>query len=160
MTESTIPRTIVPGTPSYLLIVVYFEVLYFVWYLCSCITCTKYLFKCRLVAYICVHLFFLALCVLVTTSYQRHPGMRSSHTWIINHSRHPQLQQIGDENGDSPGRYRPARCGTPNLRFVESAPLGEDMAQSSAHKYCHVSTTPMNPGRKRLSPGSIPPRTV
>ena len=33
----------------------------------------------------------------------------------MNPSIHLQLQQTGDENGGSPGRYIPARCGNPKL---------------------------------------------
>ena len=35
-----------------------------------------------------------------------------------------QLQQTGDENGDPSGRYRPARCGNPNLHWLIADWLG------------------------------------
>ena len=47
-------------------------------------------------------------------SAQRHPGGIWSHPRVGNPSIHLKLQQTGDENGDPPGRYRPARCGNPN----------------------------------------------
>ena len=43
-----------------------------------------------------------------------HPGRTGSRPRIINPSISLQFQQPGDENGDFPGRYRPARCGNPN----------------------------------------------
>ena len=39
------------------------------------------------------------------------PMRMISHPWIRNPSKSLQLQQPGDENGDHPGRHRPARCG-------------------------------------------------
>ena len=41
---------------------------------------------------------------------------------MVNPSIHLQLQHTGDEHGCPPGQYRPARCGNPNLGFVEPAP--------------------------------------
>ena len=79
------------------------------------------------------------------------------------------IQQTGDENGGLPGRYRPTRCGNPNptgclinpnLGFEQPAPPGEDKLSSPDQKSFHTSTTPANRGRKRWSPGSIPPSTV
>ena len=43
-----------------------------------------------------------------------HPGRIRSHLRSRNPSISLQLQQPGDENAGSPGRYRPARCGNPN----------------------------------------------
>ena len=61
-----------------------------------------------------------------------------------------------------PGQYRPARCGNPNLGFVEPASsatrAGYGPIPGSA--IFHVSTTPTNRGRQRWSSRSIPPRTV
>ena len=45
---------------------------------------------------------------------QRHPGTILSHPRIRNPSRHRQLRQPGNENGDPRGRNRPARCGNPS----------------------------------------------
>ena len=52
---------------------------------------------------------------------------------------HLQLKQTGDENGGPPGRYRSARCGNPNLAFVEPAPLEHDnnKVQSFHHPYIY-----------------------
>ena len=41
-----------------------------------------------------------------------------------------------------------------------SAAPGEDMVSPTDHKSFHISTTPTTWGRKRRSPGAIPPRTV
>ena len=43
------------------------------------------------------------------------PGEDKFHPWTTNHSIYQLIQQHGDENGDAPGRYRPARCGNLNL---------------------------------------------
>ena len=43
---------------------------------------------------------------------QNHPGRTRSHLRIRHLSIHLQLQQARDENGDPPGRYRLAKCGT------------------------------------------------
>ena len=47
-----------------------------------------------------------------------HPGRIIYHPRIINPSLHLQLQYTGDEHGFPQARYRPARCGNPNLGFV------------------------------------------
>ena len=79
-----------------------------------------------------------------------------------------QLRQPGDENGDSPGRNRPARCGyhSPNGRsligwgsYMEPAHPGENRFLSPYQKSFHACTTTTR-GRKRSSPRSTPPRTV
>ena len=95
-----------------------------------------------------------------TSMSQRHPVRTRSHPRIRNPSTYPQLQQIGDENGGPPGRYRPARCGNPNLWVVQPAPPGKESVPSSDQKSFHTSTAPTNQGRKRWSHGSIPLRTV
>ena len=88
------------------------------------------------------------------------PDQKSLHT--------SKTQQTGDENGGSPDRYRPARCGNPNptgcllnpnLGFFDPAPPGEDKMSPPDNKSFHTSTT-ANRRRKRRSPGSIPPRTA
>ena len=71
-----------------------------------------------------------------------------------------QLEQTGDENDGPQGRYLPARCGIPNLIFVEPAPPGEDKDPSPDHKAFDTFTIPTNRGRKRRSPRSTPPCTV
>ena len=161
---------------------------------------------------------------------QHHPMKIGSHDRMKCISVSLQLQQTGDETGDPPGRYRPARCENPNstvsllnlnlnLGFSEPVPPGQDKVSSTHHEYFHTSLTPttrddngdlpgrycpvwcgtpnltsclLNPnlgfvgpappeedhtsspdqklfhtfttlakwGRKRRSPGSIPPRTV
>ena len=47
-----------------------------------------------------------------------------------------------------------------NLRFIDPAPPAENKVPTQHHESLHTSTTPTNRGRKRLSPGSIEPRTV
>ena len=91
---------------------------------------------------------------------QNHAGSTRSHRRINNASIHLQLQHTGGENGDPPGRHRPAQCGNLDPGFVEPAPPGEDKVPSPDQKYCHTSTTSTNRGRKRRLPGSIPPRIV
>ena len=70
----------------------------------------------------------------------------------------------------SPGRHRSARCRrhtSPTSRspidwcsYIKPAYSGEDGVPSPAQVSFHTSTTPTTRGRKRWSPGSIPPRTV
>ena len=82
-----------------------------------------------------------------------------------------QLQQLGDENRDPPGRYHPARCGNPNPHRLiadwlglmepargESCPSGqrrgpaapgEDIFPSPDHASFQISTPPTTRGRKR-----------
>ena len=119
---------------------------------------------------------------------QSHPRRTRFHPRIRNPSTYLHFQQTGDENGGPQGRYRPARCGSPNLGFIEPAPPGEDKVPSPGQKFCHTptinlgfvqpappgedklpspdhksfhtSTTLTNRGRKRWFPGSIPPRIV
>ena len=71
-----------------------------------------------------------------------------------------QLRPTGDGNGAPPGRYLPSWCGNPNLGFVKPAPPAEDNNLSADQKSFHTSTTPTNRGRRRWSPGSIPPPMV
>ena len=87
-------------------------------------------------------------------------GRIRSHPRITNHFIHLHLHQTGGKDGGTPGRERPPRCGNPNQGFVEPAPPGEDKIPSPDHKSFHTSTKVTNRGRKRWSPGSIPPRTV
>ena len=111
-----------------------------------------------------------------------HPGKIISHPRIRNSSVSLQLQQPGDENGDLPGRYRPAWLWKPQPHWLiadwlglmepargESCPsnkrrglaaLGEDWISSPDQKSFHISTIPTTRGRKQRSPGSILPRTV
>ena len=91
---------------------------------------------------------------------QRQPGTIWRHPQIRNRSTYLRLQQTGNGNGDPPGRYYPARCGNPNLGFVDPGPPGEDNVPPPDHESFHTSTTPTQRGRKRWSPGSIPARTV
>ena len=105
-----------------------------------------------------------------------HPGRMRCHPRIITISISLRLQQIGNENRDPLGRYCPARCGNPNAtgwlligrrswsqRAAGIAPRaatpGEDRVPSPSQKCFHIPTTPTR-GRKRVSPRSIPPRTV
>ena len=112
-----------------------------------------------------------------------HPGRMRSRLRIRNPSIFLQLQQPGDENGDPPGRYRPARCGNPNAtgwllivwrswsqRAASVAP--RDNVEVPPHpgrigSYSRIRNpsislqlTPTTWGRERGSPGSILPRTV
>ena len=91
---------------------------------------------------------------------QSHPRRTRFHPRIRNPSTYLHFQQTGDENGGPQGRYRPARCGSPNLGFIEPAPPGEDKLASPDQKSFHTSTTLMNRGRKPWSPGPIPFRAV
>ena len=85
---------------------------------------------------------------------QRHPGRTRSNPRIRSSSIHLQLQ-TGDENVGPPRQHRTARCGNPNLGFVEPVPPGWDNVPSPDQKSFHTSTTPANRGQKRWSPGSI-----
>ena len=110
-----------------------------------------------------------------------HPGRIGSHPHIRNISMFLQLQQPGDDNGDPPGRYRPARCGNPNptgwllidwdswsQRAARVAPLANVEVPPHPGRIGHhlrirnpsFSITPTTWGRKRGSPESIPPRKV
>ena len=53
-------------------------------------------------------------------------------------------------------------CGEscPSGQHRGPAAPGEDRVSSPDEKFFHISTTPTTRGRKRRSPGSIPPRTV
>ena len=111
---------------------------------------------------------------------QRTLGRIGSHPRIKNISIH--LLLPGDENGDPPGRYRPARCGNPNptgwlligwgswsQRAARVAP--GDTVEVPPHpgrigSHLQITnpsislTTPPTRRRKRRSPGSIPLHTV
>ena len=87
-----------------------------------------------------------------------------------------------EKRGDTPGQYRSAWCGNPNPHCLvanwmglmepargENCPLrqrqgnaapGEDKFPSPDEKSFQISTAFNNPGTKRRSPGSIPPRAV
>ena len=47
-----------------------------------------------------------------------YPGRIGSHLRTKNPSIHLQLQQPGNQDGDPPGRYRPAGCGNPNSGYT------------------------------------------
>ena len=49
---------------------------------------------------------------------QHYPRRIGSHARIQTISIHLQLQQTGDETGDPPGRYHPARCGNPDATLA------------------------------------------
>ena len=73
-----------------------------------------------------------------------------------------EILQIGDDNGGTPGRYRPARCGNPTPvadwpGFVKPPAPGEYTIPSSEQNAFFVSTTPINRGRKWLSPRRYSP---
>ena len=53
---------------------------------------------------------------------EHHPGKIRSHSRTRNPTIHRQFQQTGDEHGGSQGRYRPARCRTPNRGFIDPVP--------------------------------------
>ena len=112
-----------------------------------------------------------------------HPRKIGSHLRIINPPISLRLQQPGDDNDDLPGRYRPARCGNPNPTgwlLIGWGSWSQRAARVSRRDNVEVPTHPgrigsypliRNPsmslqltlttwGRKRGSPGSIPPRTV
>ena len=97
---------------------------------------------------------------------QRHPGRITFRRRIISPSIRIQLRQTRDENGCSPGRCRPARCGIPNLTdcflawVCRASATGEEKVPFTDQKSFRTSTTRTNPGRKLLSPGSITPRTL
>ena len=97
---------------------------------------------------------------------QRHPGRITFRPRIISPSIRIQLRQTRDENGCSPGRCRPARCGIPNLTdcflawVCRASATGEEKVPFTDQKSFRTSTTRTNPGRKLLSPGSITPRTL
>ena len=96
------------------------------------------------------------------------------HPRIINPSKFLHLQQPGDENGDTPGRYRPARCGNPNPAGLtddwlglkgparcESWPPGQRQGRAAPGEYkvpspdddsLYISTIPTTQGRKQRSP--------
>ena len=80
---------------------------------------------------------------------QRHPGRIRSYPRITNPCINLQLQQAGGENGCPTGRYRPPRCGKPNLGFVDPMPPGEDKITSPDYKSFNTSTTPTNQGCER-----------
>ena len=107
-----------------------------------------------------------------------HPGRIGSHPRTKNLPIYLQRQQTGDENADLPGRCAPQGVETPtqlagadSLRLSEPArgescpsgqrrgpaAPGEDKFPFLGQKSFHISTTR---GRKRRSPGSIPPRRV
>ena len=90
-----------------------------------------------------------------------------------------QNEQPGDENVDPSGRYGPEVCGNPTGHwliswgprsqsgarvYLEPTPKSrrtrEEKLPSPDQKSFHISTTRTTPGRKRRSPGSIPPRRV
>ena len=112
-----------------------------------------------------------------------HPGRIGYHPLIRNPSISVILQQTVAENGDPLGRYRPARCGNPNLTGhwrIAYGSWGQRAARVSPRDNIEVPPHPLkigshprirNPtvslqltatiwGRKRGSPGSIPLRTV
>ena len=91
---------------------------------------------------------------------QRHRGKIKSHPQIRNPSIHLQLQQTWYKNMISRVDTAPSGVETPTcLGFVEPVPPG-DKAPSPNQKSFHASTTQTNRGRKRWSPGSIPPCTA
>ena len=59
-----------------------------------------------------------------------------SHPRIRHLSIYLQLQQTGDDKSGPLGRYRPARCGNPNLGFLEPAQIGEDKVPSPDQNTC------------------------
>ena len=94
-----------------------------------------------------------------------------------------QLQQTGDENADPRGQYRPSRCGNLNTTgwlLIGWGSWSQHAARASPRDNIEVPPHPgmigshprirnpsislqLNPttwGRKRTSPGPIPPRTV
>ena len=79
---------------------------------------------------------------------QRHPGRIISHPRIRNFSINLQLR---NENGGHPGRYRPPRCGNPNVRFVKPAPPWEDKISSSDHKYFNRNENRGPPSQQRFA---------
>ena len=109
-----------------------------------------------------------------------HPGRIGSHLRIKNLPKSLQLQQAGDENGDPPGQYYPARCGNPNptgllliswgsmnQREASVAPLDNVEVPSHPGRIGSCPpmitpslSTPATRGRKRRFSGSIPPCTV
>ena len=98
---------------------------------------------------------------------QPYPGTTGPHPRIRNPLQNLQPRQPGDENGDPPGRNRPVWCGNPSPTgrsligwgsYIEPAHPGGDRLPSPGKKSFYKSTTPTTRGRKRISPGSIPPR--
>ena len=80
-----------------------------------------------------------------------------------------QFRQPRNNNGDPPGRDRPARCGNPSPTrrslidwgsYIEPAHPREDRFPSPIWRYFHTSTTQVTRGRKHRSTGLIPPRRV
>ena len=95
-----------------------------------------------------------------------HTGMIGPHPWFSNPSVHLQLRLSGDENGDPPGRNRPARCGNPNPAGrsliswgskMKPAPPGDHRVPSPGQKYLHKSATP-TPGEENGDPRNRPVR--
>ena len=79
-----------------------------------------------------------------------HTGSIGPHPRFSNPSIHLQHRQRGDENGDPPGRNRPARCGNPNTAGrsligwgskIKPAPPGDDRFPSPDQKSLHTSKT-------------------
>jgi len=96
-----------------------------------------------------------------------HPGRITPHPRIIYPFILLYLRRPGNKNDGSPGRYRLAGCGNPNPRadadwrgFRGAGGIRENRVSSPDHKQFHTSTTPMNRGRKRCSPGLISPRKM
>ena len=80
-----------------------------------------------------------------------------------------QFRQPRNNNGDPPGRDRPARCGNPSPTrrslidwgsYIEPAHPREDRFPSPIWRSFHTSTTQVTRGRKHRSTGLIPPRRV
>ena len=87
-----------------------------------------------------------------------HPGRIGHNPRFRNPSIDLQIRQTGDENGDPPGRHRPARCGHPNPTSrsligwgsrIKPAPPGDDRFPSPDHESFHTFTTPTTWRRKR-----------
>ena len=76
------------------------------------------------------------------------PEEIESHPWIRNPSISLQLPQPGDENGDPPGRYRPARCGNPK-------PTGWLLIGWSSCSQCAARISPRDNVEVPLPPGRI-----